>query len=141
MAQYTANSTPGRSRTPRPWATGLALFAGIMMVISGILDFFYGIMAAAHNDIYVSTPNYVFRFNAASWGWIHIVLGVLLVVVGGGVLMGRGWARMVGMFIVALAAIGNFLSIPYYPLWSLVLLAIDVFVIWGLATSDPDEVF
>jgi uncharacterized membrane protein len=141
MAQYAANSTPGRSRTPSPWASGLALFAGIMMVMSGILDFFSGIMAAAHNDIYVSTPNYAFKFNTATWGWIHIVLGALLVVVGVGVLMGKSWARMTGIFVVALAGMGNFLSIPYYPLWALALLAIDVFVIWGLATTDADDVF
>jgi len=141
MAQYAGNSTPGRSRTVSPWASGLALFAGIMMVVSGVLDFFYGIMAAAHNDIYVSTPNYAFRFNATSWGWIHIVLGVLMVVVGSGVLMGKSWARMIGIFVVALAGMGNFLSVPYYPVWSLALLAIDVFVIWALATVDADDVF
>ncbi|NUP49745.1 MAG: hypothetical protein HOW97_20910 [Catenulispora sp.] len=138
MAQYAANT--GSKRPGSPWAYGWTLFAGIMMVISGIMDFLYGITAAAHNDLIVTTRNYAFRFNVTTWGWIHIVLGVLLVVVGAGVLMGLTWARWTGIFIVGLASIGNFMSLPYQPGWALVLLAIDVFVIWGLATSvQPDE--
>ena len=139
MTQNAASRTADRPASP--WATGLALFAGIMMVMIGVMDFFYGIMAVAEDDIYVKAPNYVFKFTTTGWGWIHIVVGVLLVVIGAGVLMGQGWARMCGIFVVAVAAVGNFLSMPYYPLWSLVLLALDIFVIWGLATSDPDEVF
>jgi hypothetical protein len=135
MAQYSAQ--PG-SRRPSPWAYGWTMFAGIMMVISGIMDFLYGVMAAAHNDVIVRTPNYAFKLSTAGWGWIHIVLGALLVVVGAGVLTGRTWARIAGVVIVALAAIGNFLSLPYQPWWALILLAIDVFIIWGLCTPMED---
>ncbi|MFD0637431.1 DUF7144 family membrane protein [Catenulispora yoronensis] len=137
MAQYTADS--GSKRT-NPWAYGLSLFAGIMMVISGIMDLLYGITAAAHNDIIVTTPNYAFKLNTSSWGWVHIILGALLILVGACVLMGQTWARYAGIVVVGLAAIGNFMSLPYQPWWSLALLAIDVFVIWGLATADPDQV-
>jgi hypothetical protein len=137
MAQYSAN--PGAKRLS-PWAYGWTLFAGILMLISGIMDILYGITAAAHNDLIVATPNYAFRFNPTTWGWIHIGLGALLVAVGAGVLMGRNWARFAGIVVVAMAGIGNFMSVPYQPWWSLPLLAIDVFVIWGLATSLSDDV-
>jgi hypothetical protein len=141
MTQSTASRAAGGAGGPSPWATGLALFAGIMMVMSGVMDFFYGIMAIAQDDVFVKAPNYVFKFSTTSWGWIHLVLGVLLVAVGAGVLMRKSWARMTGIFIVAVAGIGNFFSMPYYPLWSLVLLAIDVFVIWGLATVHAEDAF
>jgi hypothetical protein len=70
------------------------------------------------------------------------VLGVLVAVVGAGVLAAKPWARMAGIAVVALAAIGNFLSLPYAPLWSVILLAIDGFVIWGLSapSASPDTV-
>ncbi|GAA1973469.1 DUF7144 family membrane protein [Catenulispora subtropica] len=136
MAQYTAD--PG-ARRGSPWAYGLTLFAGIMMVISGVMDLFYGIAAAAKDDIIVSTPNYWFKLNTTGWGWIHIILGLLLILVGASVLMGQTWARYAGIVVVGLAAIGNFVSLPYYPWWSAILLAIDVFVIWGLATARPVE--
>ena len=138
MAQYSAE--PVGSKRANPWAYGLSLFAGIMMVISGVMDLLYGISAAAKDDIIVRAPNYTYKFDITAWGWIHIVLGALLILVGAGVLMGRTWARYAGIVVVGLAAIGNFLSLPYQPWWSLALLAIDVFVIWGLATSRPDEV-
>lgn len=142
MTQGAARTSPGRGGgAANPWATGLALFAGIMMVMVGIMDFFYGVMAVANDDIFVNTRNYTLQFSTTSWGWIHLVLGVLLVAVGAGVLMGKGWARMTGIFVVALAGIGNFFSMPYYPLWSIVLLGIDVFVIWGLATAHAEEAY
>ena len=138
MAQYTAN--PSSRRGPSPWAHGWRLFAGIMMVVGGIMEFLYGIMATLHDAVIVTTPRYAFRFDTTAWGVIHIVLGALLVLIGVGVLGGRTWARVIGIFIVALSAIGNFLSLPYSPFWSLVLLAIDIFVIWGLSTSSRPDV-
>ncbi|WP_033218155.1 DUF7144 family membrane protein [Kitasatospora phosalacinea] len=111
----------------------MVLFAGVIMLVSGILEVFRGIMAIAEDDVFVTTPRYVFRFDLTSWGWIHLVIGALVALVGFFVIKGAAWARIIGIFLVSLGLIGNFLDLPYYPLWSVVIIALDVFVIWALA--------
>jgi hypothetical protein len=120
-----------------PWATGLALFAGVMMVIAGVYQVFGGIAALLHDTVYVTTPGYVYSMDLTGWGWIHVVLGALLVVVGAGIVSGRKWARFVGIGLVALSMIANFLFVPYYPVWTLLIIALEVAVIWALAVYEP----
>jgi hypothetical protein len=127
---------------PRPansgWVTGLVLFAGVVMLVNGLLDLFQGIVAVAQDDLIVTTPQYVFRFDLTSWGWIHIVLGLILALVGLCVLRGMAWARYTGIAVASLSAIFSFLWLPYYPVWGLVVIALDVFVIWALAVYRQD---
>ncbi|WP_435053336.1 DUF7144 family membrane protein [Kitasatospora phosalacinea] len=133
---------PPASATHRPpnrgWVSGMVLFAGVIMLVGGILEVFRGIMAIAEDDVFVTTPRYVFRFDLTSWGWIHLVIGVLIALVGFFVIKGAAWARIAGIFLVSLGLIGNFLDLPYYPLWSVVIIALDVFVIWALAVYRED---
>ncbi|MEV4555768.1 hypothetical protein AB0K51_02080 [Kitasatospora sp. NPDC049285] len=136
--------TPSGARGAAPqsgnktWVTGMVLFAGVVMMINGLLEVFAGIMAIAQDDVYVRTPNYVFQFSLTSWGWIHLVIGLLVALTGICVIRGMAWARIAGIFLVSLSMIGNFLSLPYYPLWSLVVIALDVFVIWALCIYRHD---
>jgi len=123
-------------------ATGLTLFAAVMLFVAGILDLFRGIMAVAEDDVFVSTPNYVFKFDLTSWGWIQLALGAVAMVVSFGLFATATWARVVGVGIAALLIIANFLSIPYYPVWSLTLIALYGFVIWALCVvqrRDPSD--
>jgi hypothetical protein len=122
------------------FAGGLMVFAAVMLIIGGVLNVFRGIMAIAHNDIYVTTPNYVFQFDVSGWGWIHLVLGALAVLVGFGLFSGALWARVSGAVIAGLLIISNFLFIPYYPLWSIVLITINGFIIWALCVARPETV-
>ncbi|MER6124588.1 hypothetical protein ABT173_18440 [Streptomyces sp. NPDC001795] len=119
-------------------ATGLTLFAAVMLFISGVLAIFRGIMAIARDNVFVSTPNYVFKFNLTGWGWIHLVLGALAVVVSIGLFTVATWARVLGVTIASLLIIANFLSIPYYPVWSLTLIALYAFIIWALCVVPRD---
>jgi hypothetical protein len=121
-------------------AAGLTVFAAVMLFIAGFLDIFRGIMAIAEDDVFVSTPNYVFKFDLTSWGWIHLALGVISVIVGLGLFATATWARVGGVAIAALLIIANFLSIPYYPVWSLTLIAMFAFVIWALCVVRRDDV-
>ncbi|MFJ9518917.1 hypothetical protein ACIRPK_11700 [Kitasatospora sp. NPDC101801] len=114
--------------------TGLVLFAGVMMLIDGVLGIFQGVVAIAKDDVYLTTPNYVFQFNLTSWGWIHLAMGFVLVLVGYGVLRGAAWGRVVGIALVSVNLVLNFLFLPYYPLWSLVAIALNAFVVWALCT-------
>ncbi|WP_431681434.1 DUF7144 family membrane protein [Kitasatospora sp. KL5] len=120
------------------WVTGLVLFAGVVMLVTGLLDLFQGIVAVARDDLIVKTPNYVFRFDVTAWGWIHIVLGAVVALVGLCVLRGMAWARYTGMAVASLSAIAGFLWLPYYPLWAIVIIALDMWVIWALALYQED---
>ena len=114
-------------------AVGLILFAGIMMIMVGCLQFFEGMVAVFNDTFYVATRNYIFQADATTWGWIHLILGLLVAFAGWGLLSGRTWARVVAITLAVLSAIANFLWLPYYPFWALTLIALDVFVIWAVA--------
>jgi nitrate reductase NapE component len=128
----TTTTTHHRSETAEAAAGGLTTFAGVLLFIAGVLDLFRGIMAIANDDVYVSTPNYIFKFDLSSWGWIQLVLGVIAMAVSAGLFTRALWARVAGIAIAGLLIIANFLSIPYYPVWSLTLIALYAFVIWAL---------
>ena len=120
-------------------AVGFILFAAIMMLMVGVFQALQGLIGIFENEFYVQTRNYLFQFDATTWGWIHLVLGLLVAFAGWGLLSGRTWARVVGIALAALSATANFLFIPYYPIWSLVIIALEVAVIAALATHQPDK--
>ncbi|MCC3767855.1 hypothetical protein K6I34_006498 [Streptomyces sp. UNOC14_S4] len=112
----------------------MTYFAAVMLMVSGILDICRGIMGLHRDAVFVTTPKYVFQFDTVSWGWIHLILGACAVVVAFGLLKAALWARIIGVTLAGLLILANFLSIPYYPLWSVVVMALSAFVIWGLCT-------
>jgi hypothetical protein len=112
----------------------MMVFAAVMLMIAGILAVLRGIAAIAEDEVFVSTPNYVFAFDLTGWGWIHLALGVLAVLVSMGLFQGSGWARVSGVGIAGLVIIANFLSLPAYPVWSVVMIAMSAFIIWALCT-------
>jgi hypothetical protein len=119
-------------------AVGAIMFAGIMMVMNGIFSAIAGIVALAKEDFYVVLPNYVVELDATTWGWIHLIVGIVVALAGFSVLTGKTWARVIGILVVSLSAIANFAFIPYYPIWSLLIIAIDVVVIWALAAHGRE---
>ncbi len=119
------------------WGT---TFAGTMMMIVGLVEFFQGLVAVINgNQFFVTTPNYVFQLNVTTWGWIHLALGAVIAVAGLFIFTGNIVARSVGMLLAGLQAVANFVWLPYSPLWSIIIIAIDVFIIWSLATLRMDH--
>jgi hypothetical protein len=121
-----------------PWVMGLAVFAGALMITVGIFQVIAGLVALFQNEIYVVGQQYAVSFDVTSWGWIHLLVGVLLVGAGCGVITGQLWARVVGIALAVLSMIANFMFLPYYPFWALVIIALDVFVIWALCSYDRE---
>ncbi|HEX6148252.1 DUF7144 family membrane protein [Nocardioides sp.] len=119
-------------------ATGFITFAGVMMIMTGAFQALVGLVAIAQDDFYVTTPNYIFEFDPTTWGWIHVILGIVVVAGGFGVLAGQTWGRVVGIVLALGSALTNFAFIPYYPFWSMLIIALDVFVIWALAAHGRD---
>ncbi|CAL9347298.1 DUF7144 family membrane protein [Streptomyces sp. enrichment culture] len=128
----TATHTRPEDTATQEWATGLTVFGAVMLLLVGLLDVLRGIMAIAEDDVFVTTPHYVFEFDLTSWGWIHLALGVIAAVVGAGLLRTATWARVAGVVIAAFVILANFLSMPYYPVWSVVMITISGFIIWAL---------
>lgn len=125
------------TRTLRPTttaATGLVTFAGVLMLVAGVWHGLAGIAALARDRVYVTTPDYVYALDLTGWGWAHLVLGLLVALTGAAILNRQMWGRWIGIALVSVSLVANFLFIPWYPVWSLVIIALDVAVIWALAT-------
>ncbi|MHC0429334.1 DUF7144 family membrane protein [Streptomyces sp. O3] len=129
----------GESDGGSAWASGGTLFAGVLMLVYGVLGVLHGIAAIAEDDVYARLGDYVYKFNLTAWGWIHLVLGVLVAVVGCGILKRAGWAKALGVGIACAVVVVNFVWLPYQPVWALIAVAIGVFVIWALCTDTSDR--
>src|SRR5262249_6646108 len=127
-----ASTTARQAHQTSGWAVGLAAFAGYMLIIVGFFQAFEGLAAIIRDSAYVATPNYVYEIDTTAWGWIHLIWGAVVCVAGFGVLGGRLWGRIVGIVAASLSAIANFFYIPYYPIWAILTIALDVAIIWAL---------
>ncbi|MFF3334990.1 hypothetical protein ACFYWX_36535 [Streptomyces sp. NPDC002888] len=135
----TATHTGHPHTAQREWAQGLTVFAAVMLMIAGLLAVCRGVMAIAEDDVFVTTSNYAFEFDLTGWGWVHLILGALAVIVSFGLFQAVLWARVAGVAIAGLVIISNFLSLPYYPVWSVVMIALSGFIIWALCVARQDE--
>jgi hypothetical protein len=133
MTEQTSGYGSRVRENPPGLALGFIVFAAVMMMMTGVFQALAGLVAIFENTFYVAARNYTFEFDVTAWGWIHLILGVIVALAGFGLLSGATWARVVGITLAVLSAIANFLFIPYYPFWSLLIIALDVFVIWALA--------
>jgi hypothetical protein len=127
-----------RAEETSGWAVGFISFAAIMMLLVGAFEAGAGLVSIFENEIYVQTRNYLFKFDATTWGWIHLILGTIMALAGWGLLSGWTWARVAAITLAVLSATANFLFLPYYPVWSLLIIALDVLVIWALATHGHE---
>ena len=113
---------------------GWILFASIVMIVGGIFAFLEGLAALLNGgSFYANVPNYPFGTNVTTWGWIVLIAGIIVFLAGFAVLRGALWARIVGITLASLSALANFFFIPFYPLWALTVITLDIFVIWALA--------
>jgi hypothetical protein len=103
-----------------------------MFVLIGVFEVIAGLVAIFDDDFYVLTQNYTFDLDTTAWGWIHLILGILLILVGYFLFAGATWAGVAAIVLAVLAAVENFFFIPYYPFWSILVIALCVWVIWAL---------
>ena len=127
MAQY--DSVEHATRLG--WAIGGITFAASMLILIGMFQAVDGLVAIFNDEFFVRTANYTFDFDVTAWGWIHLILGVALIVTGWGLFAERTWAGMVAIFLAMLSAIADFFFIPY-PFWAILIIALDVWVIWAI---------
>ncbi|MFI7357622.1 hypothetical protein ACIBTP_27330 [Streptomyces avidinii] len=111
------------------------MFAAVLLLVVGCLSIFQGIAAIAKDDVYARIGSYVFEFDLTAWGWIHLIVGIIVVLTGVGLFAGSNLARGAGIALAGISVILNFMWLPYQPWWSIIIIAIDVFIIWALCTS------
>jgi hypothetical protein len=131
-------STDPEQPTASGVAAGFILFAVIMMIMIGVFQALAGLVAILNNALYVATDTYPFGLNTPTWSWIDLIVGLLVAGAGWAVFSGRTWGRIVGIILAALSAVANFLFIPYYPFWAILIIVLDVFVIWALAVHGRE---
>jgi len=123
------------------WAVGWTYFAAFMMVMLGFWHSIAGLSAILKKAIYAPSAqlgDYFLKFNVSTWGWIHLILGILILIAGFGLLSGAVWARTIGVILAFLSGLAGFAWLPYYPVWAILIVVLAVAVIWALTTHGRD---
>ena len=123
---------------PSSWAIGWSTFAAFMLFLAGTLQFLAGLSAILDDDYFVVGDDYAFKLDATGWGWIHLIIGIVVFACGLGILKGHVLGRTVGVLAAFGAIVSNFLWLPYQPVWSVVIIAIGIAVIWALTAHGRD---
>ena len=119
-------------------AMGLTMFAGIMMWMLGGWWIISGIVAIANDDFYVVTQEWIFQFSSTTWGWTHLILGVVVLLAGFFLFAGAVWARTVGVILAGISSLVAFAWLPYYPVYAILMVTFSVFTIWALTVHGRD---
>jgi hypothetical protein len=120
------------------WAVGWTIFASIMLMLGGAFQAIYGMVALFNDEFYVVGQEWTFEFDITTWGWIHLILGIAVALAGAGLFSGNVAARSVGVIVASISAVANFMSLPYYPIWSTLVIVLDIAVIWALTLHGRD---
>lgn len=118
---------------------GFVVFAGVMLMLIGTYHAFTGLAAIIQNEFFVVGRNYAYELDVTAWGWLHLIFGAIVAAAGYGVFSGATWARVVGITLAAISAVGNFFFIPYQPVWAILIIALDVLVIAALTAYSPRD--
>lgn len=123
-----------RSRSDSLAETGV-MFAATMMILLGVFQSLEGLTALIDENFYADVPAYAYDISVGAWAWIHLVLALLLMIAGFALYGGSRVAAGVAMALAGLSAISNFLFLPHYPVWSLIVIALCVFSMWAIVRS------
>jgi hypothetical protein len=135
----TTQYEPRQEEQVSGWALGGIAFAATMLTLAGVFQTIAGLVAIFNDEFYVVARNYTFDLDVSAWGWIHVVLGILLLVTGFALFSRRTWAGVTALVLAGVSAVANFFFIPYYPIWSLVVIGLDIWVIWALTRPGAIE--
>jgi hypothetical protein len=127
------------SNEPSGWALGVIAFAATMMFLIGIFQALTGLVALFNDEFFVVTQNYTFDIDVTAWGWIHLLVGLAVLATGVGLFTRAAWAGVTAIMLCMLSALVNFFFIPYYPIWSLVVIGLNIWVIWALTRPGAIE--
>lgn len=111
---------------------GASQVAGSLMMLSGPLSILVGASGIAEDNLFAASTRYAYRFDLTTWGVIHLVIGVALVVAGLAILTNRSWGRGAGVAVAGISLITQFMFVPYYPAWAIPVMALDLIILFAL---------
>ena len=120
-----------QTNTPTGWF-GWSYFAGFMMMLLGVLQSISGLTAIFRDEFYVATQSNLLVLDFTAWGWVHLVIGVVIFMAGLEVMRGAVWARVIGVWLAGISLVANMGFLNAYPFWSILMITIDVLVIYAL---------
>jgi hypothetical protein len=133
------SDTEYRRPEPSGWALGGIAFAASILLLVGVFQIIAGLVAIFDDEFFVVAQNYTFELDTSVWGWLHLLLGIVLVATGWGLFSRAPWAGVTAIMLAILSAVLNFFFIPFYPFWSILIIALDVWVIWALTRPGAIE--
>jgi hypothetical protein len=137
-ADNAAGYASHREVEPTAWV-GWIMFAGVMMIMLGTFEAIAGLVALFKDEYYLVTRNdLVVSVDYTTWGWVHLLLGIVVAAAGLGVMVGQMWARVVGIVVAVASAIVNIAFLAAYPVWSTIIITIDVLVIYALTVHGRE---
>ena len=135
MARSSSRSTTSTpSDTKQAVAAGATIGTAALLGVIGVLAILQGLAAILRGPAFVIGFDYVYKIDANGWGWIHLILGAAAIAVAVGLFSGQSWAAVAAIVVAGLSIILNFMWLPYYPWWSIIVIALDVFIIWSVGT-------
>ena len=119
---------------PSGAALGFTALAAILMMLSGGANILEGIAAVVRGSFFTTLPHYAYDVSVSGWGWTHLIFGIVVFLAGACLFLDMLWARAAGVILASVSLLLNLVYIPYFPVWSIIVIAIDAFVIWALLT-------
>jgi hypothetical protein len=119
-------------------AIGFTAFAAWIMILIGTFHVIDGLSAIVKDEFFVPVAGYLFKFDVTTWGWVHLIGGIVVILAGAGLFSGAVWARTVAVFVAGASAIASFIYLPWYPIWAIIIITLDVVVIWALTAHGRD---
>ncbi len=126
------------SENPSGWAVGLTALAGFLMLMLGSWWIIAGFVGIVNDDFFVVTQEWIFEFSRSSWGWTHLILGIVVLLAGFGLFTGAVWARTVGVILAVISGLVAFAWLPCYQVWAILFVTLSVFTVWALTAHGRD---
>lgn len=133
------NAAPGASPARGP-GLGWVAFAGTILLLVGAFNVIVGLVALFRSDVFVAAPSGLLVFSLTGWGWVHLIVGILLMLTGGGVMTGNAAARVAAVILAGLNALAQLAFLPAFPIWAVLVIVLDVVVIAALLTQGTRPV-
>ena len=135
---FVMSSSSTAKSEPTGWA-GWVVFTALMMLMIGSFNAVSGLAAVVENELFITGPEGALVVDMTAWGWVHLVLGAAIAAVGVFLLRGAGWARYAAIALVMLNMVTQMLALPAYPLWAIVVIAVDVLALWALVVHGEES--
>jgi hypothetical protein len=135
----TVRGTPPMASVPvKTGWVGWIWFAGLVLVLAGTFNLIQGLAAIAADEVLVGTPGNLVLLDVTDWGWVHTSLGSLQVIAGLAIFSGARWARITAIVLVMINAITQLSWLNAHPVWSVIVIVLDVVVLWALVVHGEE---